>query len=168
MGTIYYNNYMTQSCEICTLLPNTKYVLLETDLWMVSLAPDQQFLGRSFVTAKKHTRSLATLSKAQWDDLHQVMIALENAISSAYGADLFNWACLMNDAYKDTANTQSPHVHFHVRPRYKNTVYLQGYTFTDNDFGKHYKTPWDDPYQRAVPQTIMDAIYLNIQEYLGS
>lgn len=51
--------------------------------------------------------------------------------------DICNWSCLLNDFYKITA--PNPHLHLHVRPRYKNPFLLNGTQYIDEDFGHHYK-----------------------------
>ena len=42
----------------------------------------------------------------------------------------------MNNAYK--SENPMPHVHFHLRPRYKHPVKINGQTFIDNEFARHY------------------------------
>jgi diadenosine tetraphosphate (Ap4A) HIT family hydrolase len=64
------------------------------------------------------------------------MKEFEAGIKVAFGADLFNWACLMNNAFK-TPHPQ-PHVHWHVWPRYRRPVQIGTHTFTDPNFGHHY------------------------------
>lgn len=51
-------------------------------------------------------------------------------------ADVFNWMYFMNNVYQE--ENPNPHVHWHVRPRYKNPVLFDGQEFTDPDFGKNY------------------------------
>lgn len=42
----------------------------------------------------------------------------------------------MNDAYQEAEPL--PHVHWHVRPRYRQPVSFQGREFADPEFGRHY------------------------------
>jgi len=49
---------------------------------------------------------------------------------------MFNWGCLMNDAYQITP--PNPQVHFHFRPRYDREVSFAGEKFIDPNFGHHY------------------------------
>ena len=51
-------------------------------------------------------------------------------------ATMFNWSCLMNDAYKH--ENPHPHLHFHVRPRYKNPININDKVFYDSEFAHHY------------------------------
>lgn len=49
------------NCEVCAVLP-TNNPIFETDKWMVSLSPDQDYLGRCHVTLKEHKGDLAELT----------------------------------------------------------------------------------------------------------
>ena len=42
----------------------------------------------------------------------------------------------MNSFYKNAV--PKPHVHVHVRPRYKTPVTINGHVFADEEFGHHY------------------------------
>ena len=44
---------------------------------------------------------------------------------------MFNFACLMNNAYRDN---ETPHVHFHFIPRYKNELKLFNKIYKDKHF----------------------------------
>ena len=35
-------------CTACKIIPNTKFVIFESDYWIISLASDQHWLGRSY------------------------------------------------------------------------------------------------------------------------
>ena len=48
---------------------------------------------------------------------------------------MFNFACLMNNAYRDN---EKPHVHFHFIPRYKDEVELFNKKYHDKHFGYNF------------------------------
>ena len=48
---------------------------------------------------------------------------------------MFNFACLMNNAYKDN---EKPHVHFHFIPRYKNELKIFNKVYKDKHFGYNF------------------------------
>ena len=48
---------------------------------------------------------------------------------------MFNFACLMNNAYRDN---ETPHVHFHFIPRYKNTITIFNKVYKDKHFGYNF------------------------------
>lgn len=52
---------------------------------------------------------------------------------------MFNFSCLMNNAYRDN---EKPHVHFHFMPRYKNEVNLFNKKYIDKHFGYNF-WKWD-------------------------
>lgn len=125
-------------CDICPLLVNQtekdENVLLQTDYWVVVLDKNQPYLGKSFVTARKHVATISGLDGDSWTDLHFVMMKMERAIKGAFGADVINWECLMNNAIKDRKPT---HVHWHLYPRYLGGVSFGGEEFSDPKWPRH-------------------------------
>lgn len=60
---------------------------------------------------------------------------LERVCKKLFNATMFNFACLMNNAYRDN---EKPHVHFHFIPRYKEKVELFGKIYCDKHFGYNF------------------------------
>lgn len=79
---------------------------------------------------------------------------------NAFGAEMFNWGCLMNNAYKPEIEKPYPHVHFHFRGRYRKSVKFAGELFVDEEFGHHY----DRTKERHVSPAVFDAIRKRILE----
>ena len=52
-----------------------------------------------------------------------------------FNATMFNFACLMNNAYRDN---EKPHVHFHFIPRYRNELKLFDKIYVDKHFGYNF------------------------------
>lgn len=127
---------MNIDCGICQHLDNPEVQLLSTDHWVVNLAPDQGYLGRSYITLRTHKGSLSELSTTEWEEYASIVKQLEQACTKAFGATPFNWTCLMNNAYQ--IESSQPHVHWHFRPRYKHSVVVNGQSFNDPDYGFHY------------------------------
>ncbi|MEK7202314.1 MAG: HIT family protein [Patescibacteria group bacterium] len=126
-----------KKCEVCEVLTIDQDVIFETKFWRVSLdRSDQYYLGRSFVTVKRHTGDLAELTSTEWLDLQEVISKYETAVRSVFGAIVFNWSCLTNNAFQ--TKPYNPHIHWHVRPRYDKVVEVGSQVFTDNEFGHHY------------------------------
>jgi diadenosine tetraphosphate (Ap4A) HIT family hydrolase len=151
---------MTKDCDICEVIQTAEAVLLETNTWRVVLANDQAYLGRCFVTAKRHVASLSELTQQEWQDYIQIVEKLEAATTKAFGADLHNWNCLMNNAFQKEPSL--PHVHWHFRPRFKNTVNFAGETFDDPYFGQHYKSD----YKKIVSSEVLLQIKLELRKLL--
>ncbi|NCU37715.1 HIT family protein [Candidatus Saccharibacteria bacterium] len=126
---------INNKCEVCIVLPNNTPVY-ETKSWVVSLNPDQAYLGRCYVTLKKHKGDLADLTDSEWLEFADIVKTLEAAVRHAFGATLFNWVCLMNNAFQ--TEHAKPHIHWHFRPRYDHKVTFSGTVFSDPSFGHHY------------------------------
>ena len=147
-------------CDICKYQAVDNVGVLETDHWQVVLSPDQGYLGHSYVYLKDHKPSLSELTSDEWADLHSVIKEFEPAVRDTFGAELFNWVCLMNDAFK--AAQPQPHVHWKVRPRYRIPVTIAARTFTDPNFGHHY----DKQHVVEVDRRTQEAIAAAIKEHL--
>ncbi len=143
-------------CELCDFRTYAKDNIFETGHWVVTLASEEQaYLGRAYVKLRRHCTDLADLTGEEWNELHRVIGRYERAVRSAFGADLFNWACLMNGAFQH--DNPSPHVHFHVRPRYKSGVEFAGAKFEDTEFGYNYSrerkhNPGEDVAKKIVEE----------------
>ena len=110
--------------------------IFESTYWEVNLSRDQLYLGRAYVDCKTKRGSLSELTEEEFFDLHAVIKKYESLLKKTFGATLFNWACLMNHAYREKPYT--PQVHFHVRPRYERGVQVNDLVFNDPNFGDHY------------------------------
>ena len=124
------------TCDICGFVENADNSIIETKRWIVLLASDQAYLGRCYITLKRHCGDLTKIKKDEWLGFFEILKRLEKAITKAFNPDLFNLTCLMNLAYQNSP--PNPHVHWHLRPRYKNKVKFNGLTFVDPEFGHHY------------------------------
>lgn len=107
----------------------------ETKHWKILLKSDQRYLGSLIIKTKEPRVSLPDITVEEQLDFFVLIKKLENFYSEKIGATMFNYSCLMNNAYRDG---ETPHVHYHFRPRYKNPVTVLGQTFTDPNFGEHY------------------------------
>ena len=126
-----------QNCDWCNLSEkDRKWLLIENASWTVYLADRQDYPGRCILILKRHCTCLSDLTTAEWADLKPLVDRLEHCFKETLVAEMCNWSCLLNDAYKN--NSPCPHLHLHVRPRYKNPLYLNGKIFYDKEFGHHY------------------------------
>jgi len=151
-----------QVCEVCDALATDEPRVLVTPYWRVTLASDQGYLGRAFVSANRHVGSLSDLTPDEWTNLQQVISSYESAIKSVFGAVLFNWGCLMNNAFK--VADPAPHVHWHVRPRYDRPITVDGRTYTDPNFAHHYDSSYIDVQDRAT----IEALTARIQDQINA
>lgn len=124
------------NCDICQFVKETDNPVIETKYWIVLLANEQAYLGRCYVTLKRHCGDLAKLKKEEWLELLSLIKKLEMALKDTFNPALFNWTCLMNLAYQN--DPPNPHIHWHFMPRYNRKVKFKGITFDDPEFGHHY------------------------------
>ena len=104
--------------------------------WEVYLNPDQYYLGRSVVVIKRDVGDMAELNNNEWLDFAKLVRKYESVLINAFNVTMFNWSCLMNNAYQN--NPPDPHVHWHIRPRYAKSVIFEKIKFEDKEFGHHY------------------------------
>lgn len=133
-------------------------LIYETDFWKIILNYDQTYLGRCIVVLKRKCGDLSGLSHEEaLDFLDNVVVKMEWTLRESFGADMFNWTCLMNNAYQE--ENPNPQVHWHLRPRYKKQVNFMGEIFIDSNFGHHYERGTE----RLVDEKIMAGIVSKIR-----
>lgn len=103
---------------------------------------------------------MADLKKEEWLDFAMLVKNLESSMKKAFHATMFNWACLMNNAYRE--KNPEPHVHWHFKPRYNHKVNFAGTTFEDPEFGEHYSRERKQKVSREVEVKIIEAIRKNL------
>ncbi len=145
---------------VCDFCSKKKKPFFETKHWRVFLSGDQSYLGRIFIFLNRHAESISELTKEEWIDLLEMMKKFESAALKAFGARLFNWSCLMNNAFQE--KNPKPHVHWHCRPRYDEQVEFAGLTFIDSEFGHHYIRER----KREVSKEVVTAIQNELLRYL--
>lgn len=123
--------------------------VVESDIWRVELNPNQQHLGRTFVGLREHKSSLSELGEDEFLEYRRILRKLEMGARAAFGAELFNWMCLMNDAARDN---QEPHVHWHMVPRYSAPVKFSSHEYTDSAWPRQYNTGTDRPYYPEIDE----------------
>ena len=108
--------------------------LYESKTWKVVFGDwDQSFPGYTVISCEKE--SLSDLNDKDWTELGKIEKELERITKKLFGATMHNFACLMNNAYRDN---ETPHVHFHFVPRYKNKVIILNKKYKDKHFGYNF------------------------------
>ncbi len=126
--------------------------MLQTPYWRVVLdASDQCYLGRMYITARRHVEHEEELSFEEWLDLRHVKRRIAKMAKKGLKATHITSALLMNNAYR--AQDPRPHVHYHVRPRYSKPQTVGGEVFVDLDFGEHHRR--DTP-REVSPETLQE------------
>ena len=97
--------------------------------WSVYLADRQDYVGRCILVLNRHCGGLSELDISEWSELKTIIDRLEYIYKEVLGAELSNWSCLLNNFYKEAI--PNPHLHIHVRPRYKNAVIINNHAYID-------------------------------------
>ena len=126
---------MMSKCEWCDYKEN-EWLLHKSLHWSVYLADVQDYVGRCILVLNRHCGSLSELDISEWIELKTIIDRLECVYKEVLGAELCNWSCLLNNFYKE--KTPNPHLHIHVRPRYKNNIVINKHTYGDAEFAHHY------------------------------
>lgn len=134
--------------------------ILTTKCWEVHLIENQAYLGRCIVVLKRNCGDLADLKKEEITELFEIIKKLEKAIKKAFKAEMFNWTCLMNDAYKQTP--PNPQVHLHLMPRYRNDINFEGKVFKDQEFAHHYNKERKEIVSEMLLNKIAEKIKQNL------
>lgn len=145
---------------ICCQKQNQDDIIYETKYWIVTLSSEQSYLGRCYVTLKRHCGNLSELKQEEWSDFIELIKVLESALRKSFNATMFNWTCLMNDAYKN--NPPNPHVHWHFRPRYNHKIKFENVIFEDPEFGNHYNRNRTQNITKKLQQKIIIKIKENL------
>ena len=134
-----------ENCTLCryVLSDETARLLCDGKLWKVVLSPDQQYLGKSLFTLKRHAASLRDLSDEESTELFILIKRFESSLIKSYRPTHFNWSCLMNKA-ADPRSNEPFHVHWHAIARYDQEREINGEKFIDQrwpnsarDMAKH-------------------------------
>ena len=121
------------SCKHCNI--DESKVLYKSKYWTLSFHK-QDYLGRCILSTNRHLDKFSCLTDDETISLRNHLKALEDMLRDLYGCTMLNWCCNMNNAY--AKENPQPHVHIHIRPRYKNEVVVNGTNYKDKEFGAHY------------------------------
>ena len=124
-----------RQCEWCDYQEN-KWLLHKSLYWSVYLADVQDYVGRCILVLNRHCGCLSELDISEWIDLKTMIDQVECVYKEVLGAELSNLSCLLNNFYKEAL--PNPHLHIHMRPRYKNAIVINNHLYEDTEFAHHY------------------------------
>src|SRR3989344_5662650 len=107
--------------------------IYETQYWRIVLNANQTYLGRCVIILKRPCGDLAEITESEILDFFTIVKLIEVVYRELFSATMFNWSCLMNNAYRTSPPT--PQAHWHLLPRYDHPVVFAGETFVDPNFG---------------------------------
>lgn len=140
----------------------TERTIWETKHWRIALHGNQSYLGRAVVRLKRACGDIACVTKDELDEWHTVARMMQDAARAAFGMDApnwdaasFDWALLMNHAYRN--NPPTPLVHWHFVPRYRAPVQFAGEIFTDGKFGNNWREKPERKVSKKIERQIIEA-----------
>ena len=108
--------------------------LYESNNWEVIFGKwSQEFPGYCIISSKKE--KLSDLTEEEWKELGKIEKELERTCNKVLKPTMYNFACLMNNAYRDN---EKPNVHYHFVPRYKDKTIIVGKEYKDKHFGYNF------------------------------
>lgn len=157
---------LNPDCVSCTPPEHDPETIFFTDFWKVVLHPSQCGLGNCLLATRRHAPRMADLTPEEGAEFIAVLSVLEPALERAFGADLVNLHYQRNWAYRRENpdpplrdGRPSPHVHWHVTPRYSQPVTFAGMTFEDPTFGEPFE--WREV---NVPDAVRAQIIARLRE----
>lgn len=96
--------------------------IFETDYWIWSLRPHQATIGAGILSLKRECATFGELESKEFTDLNNIIKVIEPTLKSTFNYDIINYLMLM---------MVDKHVHYHVFPRYQNSVVVLGDTWND-------------------------------------
>ena len=140
-----------RQCEWCDYQEN-KWLLHKSLYWSVYLADVQDYVGRCILVLNRHCGCLSELDISEWIDLKTMIDQVECVYKEVLGAELSNLSCLLNNFYKEAL--PNPHLHIHMRPRYKNAIVINNHLYEDTEFAHHYALKKEDVLLDEDKQTL--------------
>jgi|SRR3989344_4593219 len=147
------------NCFFCTD-QDAENKIDQSEYWNIYLSNNQTYLGRCLIALKRHASDLAELEKVEWQDFINLVERIEKSMTRSFEPTLFNWACLMNNAYQEII--PNPHVHWHLVPRYSHVVEFDGEIFEDLEFGHHYNSQKSKNIPPNLRQILISRIKKNL------
>lgn len=116
--------------------------------WSVSIAHDQNYLGKCIVALRRHEEDFLALTGDERDEMWEAARGARDALVRLFAPDHFNYQVLGNSVR---------HVHMHLTPRYTSAREFGGVMFTDGHWGT-----WPFPVDQELPagflKTLADAV----------
>ena len=102
------------------LVPEMK--IAESESWVWSLRPHQATLGAGILSLKRGCSTFAELYPDEFCDLTEIIKTIEKTLKQSFDYDVINYLMLM---------MVDKQVHFHVIPRYENSIQFNDETWID-------------------------------------
>lgn len=104
-----------------------QFTLYETEYWIWSLRPLQGTVGAGILSLKRECPTFSQTTQEEFIDLEKMIKKIEATLKNTFDYDVINYLMLM---------MVDKQVHYHVFPRYKNSILLKGNKYADNNWPK--------------------------------
>lgn len=104
-----------------------KYKIYENKFWIWSLRPASPTIGSSILSLKRECERFSNLTKEEFIGLEEIVKIIEMSLKDTFNYDVLNYLMLM---------MFDKQVHFHVFPRYKNSIFYNEEEWVDYDWPK--------------------------------
>ena len=146
---------MPETSPDCTLCPPARGVVLPNDFWTLVLNENQATLGRVFFALNRHETDIARLTDAEVLSLWAFVREAKAALTTLFAPDHFNYMFLMN---------LTPHVHFHIFPRYARLREFAGERFADSQYGDHYDPNESRALGNAAEEALINVLHRELTQ----
>ena len=97
-------------------------LIKEYDYWVVLLRPTQVTFSSLVIVCKEDAESISSISSLANSEFHIVVNDVEQVLKKIFKYDKINYLALM---------MVDKHVHFHVLPRYSESILFNGIRYSD-------------------------------------
>jgi len=128
----------------------SKNLVKQYKYWSVFAHENQSYLGRCVIWCDRvDALDLTDVTNEEREELFKVLPEIKKAIEDAFGADWMNYSFLGNEMR---------HLHGHMVPRYSSEREFEGKKYTDELWGKNWRTNTDFVTSEEALQVIKDRI----------
>ena len=121
--------------------------------WTLVLNYNQSYLGRAICYLNTYKENLTDLTPEELLEFQAIVKAYQSTLTQLWEPDWWNYAQLGNE---------TPHLHFHLIPRYKTPRTFAGEAFVDEHFGKNYvpapERLMNEEFNKKIVQAIREKI----------
>lgn len=95
--------------------------------WVILLRPKQITIGSLIIACKEDAESFSAISADSCSEFYLIVKEVEQVLHEVFNFDKINYLALM---------MEDKHVHFHVLPRYSDSIIFNGVYYKDIDWPK--------------------------------
>lgn len=133
--------------------PYAKFLVKSYRYWSIYVHEHQQYLGRCVIWCHRDDATdLTNATSEEFAELQQALIGVKDASAEIFQPDWFNYSFLGNE---------TPHLHGHFIPRYRQSKEFEGVLFTDELYGANYKTN----HSYVTPSGIVEKVIQRYRDY---